>query len=191
MIHLPELYLALRFHIIYHTQTTMITRIVCIRPKGRTQCIFPRPQHTCLYIYWPKVNLYQAIVVGQQSVRTLFKSLVQLFCKCFLKKLPFWMSKKHFLPFQINTTIFIFVNIFTKWLPAAILDDRNSLLMAFLAISDQYETFFFNFYKIVAGANFGCPKFTFDHIFLKFLTKWLRRPFCISEIHVRSHFWPF
>ena len=27
------------------------TRIVCIRPKGRTQCIFPRSQHTCLYIY--------------------------------------------------------------------------------------------------------------------------------------------
>ena len=27
------------------------TRIVCIRPKGRTQCIFPRSQHSCLYIY--------------------------------------------------------------------------------------------------------------------------------------------
>ena len=58
--------------------TTIITRIVCIRPKGRTQCIFPRSQHTCLYIYWPKVNLYQ-VVFGQQSVRTLFKSLAQLF----------------------------------------------------------------------------------------------------------------
>ena len=30
---------------------------------------------------------------------------------------------------------------FTKWLPAAILDDRKSLLIAFLAISDQYATF--------------------------------------------------
>ena len=30
---------------------TYITRIVCIRPKGRTQCIFPRSQHSCRYIY--------------------------------------------------------------------------------------------------------------------------------------------
>ena len=31
---------------------------------------------------------------------------------------------------------------FTKWLPAAILDDRKSLSLTFLAISDQYATFF-------------------------------------------------
>ena len=29
----------------------LITRIVCIRPKGRTQCIFPLSQHSCLYVY--------------------------------------------------------------------------------------------------------------------------------------------
>ena len=52
-------------------------------------CIFPRSQHSCLsvyiyiYIYWPKVNLYQ-VVVGQQSVRTLFKSLAQLLNVFFL-----------------------------------------------------------------------------------------------------------
>ena len=29
-----------------------ITRIVCIRPKGRTQCIFPLPNiAVCMYIY--------------------------------------------------------------------------------------------------------------------------------------------
>ena len=57
------------------------------------------------------------------------------------------MSKNHFLPFQINTIIFIFVWIFfTKWVPAAILDVRNSLSMAFLAISDHCKTFFFTFY---------------------------------------------
>ena len=65
------------------------------------------------------------------------------------------MSKNHFvshfLPFQINTTIFIFVNLFTKWLPAAILDVRKSLSVAFLAISDQYETLIFNFYKMASG----------------------------------------
>ena len=60
----------------------------------------------------------------------------------------------HFLPFQINTTIFIFVNFCTKWLPAAILDVRKSLSVAFLAISDQYD-FFLNFDKMAAGANFG------------------------------------
>ena len=148
----------------YHQQ---ITRIVCICPKVRTQCIFPRSQHTCLYIYWPKVNLYQ-VVFGQQSVWTLFKSLAQLFCKCsfLLKKCPpiaildvqkslltisdqyqnfyfcdfflqnrcrrpFWMSKTHFRwhfwPFQISP----------------ILDVRNSLLNAFLAIADQYATWKF------------------------------------------------
>ena len=34
-----------------------VTRIVCIRPKGRTQCIFPRFQHSWLYvyIYWYQV----------------------------------------------------------------------------------------------------------------------------------------
>ena len=69
-------HIILKWHMrIHHT-----TRIVWIRPKGRTQCIFPRYQQSCLYvyIYWPKVNLYQ-VVVGQQSVRTLFKSLAQLF----------------------------------------------------------------------------------------------------------------
>ena len=32
---------------------------------------------------------------------------------------------------------------FAKWPPAAILDDQKSLSIAFLAISDQYATFFF------------------------------------------------
>ena len=89
----------------------------------------------------------------------------------------------HFLPFQINTTILIFVNFFTKWLPVAILDVRKSLLVAFLAISDQYN-FLFNFcYKMAAIGHFGCPKFTLDHIYghfrsiqifiFLFFTKWL------------------
>ena len=61
------------------------------------------------------------------------------------------MSKNHFvshfLPFQINTTIFFQITatitqvFFTKWLLAAILDVRKSLSVAFLAISDQYAIF--------------------------------------------------
>ena len=39
---------------------------------------------------------------------------------------------------------------------SAILDVRNSLSIAFLAILDQYATLFFG--------NFGFPKFTFDRI---------------------------
>ena len=31
---------------------------------------------------------------------------------------------------------------FTKYMPAAILEDRKSLSIAFLGISDQYATFF-------------------------------------------------
>ena len=82
------------------------------------------------------MNLYQ-VVVSQQSVRTLFKSLAPLFCKCFFFK---WPPVIILLPFQINTTILVFVKCFTQWLPAAKLDVRNSLLMAFLAISNRYAT---------------------------------------------------
>ena len=45
--------------------------------------------------------------------------------------------------------------------PAPILNDQKTLLIAFLAISDQYATFF---YKMAAGGHFGWPKITFDRI---------------------------
>ena len=53
---------------------------------------------------------------------------------------------------QYATLIFWF--FFTKWLPAAILDDRKSLSIAFLAISDQYATFIF-FHKMARSGHFG------------------------------------
>ena len=56
---------------------------------------------------------------------------------------------------------------FTKWPP--IFDVRNSLSISFLAISNRYATFlFWNYWQN------GC-----------------RRPFWMSDIHFRSHFWPF
>ena len=61
--------------------------------------------------------------------------------------------RSHFSSFQINTQL----NFFTKWLPAAILDDRKSLSNAFLHISDQYATFF-------DLGHFGWPKITFNRI---------------------------
>ena len=60
---------------------------------------------------------------------------------------PFWMSKIHFRlnfwPFQNSTQLYSFCKFLTKWLPSAILDVRNSLSIAFLAISDRYATLFF------------------------------------------------
>ena len=67
---------------------------------------------------------------------------------------PFWMTenlfRSHFSPFQINTQLLF---LLTKWLPAAILVDRKSLSIAFLAISDQYATFIF-VHKMAADSHF-------------------------------------
>ena len=51
--------------------------------------------------------------------------------------------QSHFSPFQINAQLQFFWIFFTKWPQVAILDDRKSLSIAFLAILDQYVTFFF------------------------------------------------
>ena len=72
--------------------------------------------------------------------------------------------RSHFSPFQINTQL-LFLNLFTKWLPAAIFDERKSLSIAFLAISDKYATFIF--------------------------FKWLPAAILMNENHFRSHFSPF
>ena len=64
----------------------------------------------------------------------------------------------------------LFLNFFTKCLPSAILDVRNSLWITFLAILDQYRFFIFCW---------------------NFLQNGCRWPFGMSENHFRSHFWPF
>ena len=57
-----------------------------------------------------------------------------------------WMTenhfRSHFSQFQINTQLWFLLISFHKWLPAAILDDRKSPSIAFLAISDQYALLF-------------------------------------------------
>ena len=62
---------------------------------------------------------------------------------------PFWMSeihfRSHFWSFQIDTQLYLFLKFLTKWLQSAILDVRNSLSIAFLAILDQY-IFCFHFF---------------------------------------------
>ena len=62
--------------------------------------------------------------------------------------------QSHFSLFQTNTQF-----MFTKWLPAAIFDDRKSLSIAFIAISDQYAILF-----LQNGGHFGLPKINFDRI---------------------------
>ena len=114
----------------------------------------------------------------------------------------FWL---HFSPFQINMILFgwpkitfdrisrhfrsirnfhFLIFVLTNWTPAAILDDWQSLLIAFLIISGQYMyvTFIcFNyFHKMASGEHFGWLKITFDRIsrhfrfyfFGNFVTKW-------------------
>ena len=100
---------------------------------------------------WPKIT-FDRISHHFRSIRNFyyFDFFSQNGCRR-----PFWMTKNHFQshfsPFQINTQLLLF---FTKWLPVAILDDRNSLLIAFLAISDQYATFIFLFTKWLPAAIF-------------------------------------
>ena len=94
----------------------------------------------------------------------------------------FWMTD------QYATFIFWFFS--TKWLPAAILDDRKSLFMTFLAISDQYATFFLH--KMAANGHFRWPKITFDRISRHFRS--MRNLFYFffkmaTGRHYRSPFW--
>ena len=62
---------------------------------------------------------------------------------------PFWISGH----FRSIRNFNLFWKFLTKWLPSVILNVRNSLSIAFLAISDRYATFFFD--KMVAGGHFG------------------------------------
>ena len=147
-----------------HTSTRISVfaqwQILCISPNGLQagHCDAPPPP------FWMTENHFWSHFSPFQINTQLFLS--QNGCRR-----PFWMTennfRSHFWLFQINTQLLFFWFFGTKWLPAAILDDRKSLLIAFLAISDQYATFIF------LSQN-GC-----------------RRPFWITENHFWSHFSPF
>ena len=132
-------------------------------------------QNGCQRPFWICENHFRSHFSSFQINTQL---LYILFCSQNGSQRPFWMTENHFRshisPFQINTQLFF--KIFFKaasghfgspiW---AILDDRKSLLNAFLAISDQYATFFFQngrrrpFWKSDLS-HFGWPKITFDRI---------------------------
>ena len=95
-------------------------------------------------------------------------------------------------------SILHFFILFTKWLPAAILDDRKSLSIAFLTISDQYATFIL-FSKWLPAAILDDRKslsiafLTISDQYATFIfsQNGCRRPFWMTENHFRSHFSPF
>ena len=83
---------------------------------------------------------------------------------------PFWMTKNHFRshfsPFQINTQLF-FLNFFSKWPPAAILEfpfgpfwmTENHFRSHFSPFQINTQLLFFLniFFKMAASGHFGSP----------------------------------
>ena len=55
---------------------------------------------------------------------------------------PFWVTENHF---RSHFSSLLKILFSTKWPQADILDDRKSLLIAFISISDQYATYFLEF----------------------------------------------
>ena len=88
-----------------------------------------------------------AILDDRKSLSITFLTISNQYAAFFFLNFFTKWTEKHFWsnfsPFQINTQLLFFLNFFTKWPPVAILDDRKSLSIAFLAISDQYATFIF------------------------------------------------
>ena len=104
--------------------------------------------------------------------------------------------RSHFSTFQINTEVVFFCFFFTKWLPAAILDDRKSLSIAFLAISDQYATLFTKWLPAAILDDRKSFLIAFLAISVQYatfilFTKWLPTAILNDRNHFRSHFSPF
>ena len=132
---------------------------VCGKSRSRCNCkaVFTRYRHQLLLL------LHQVDMPRRTQIRTQVRADGSHFG---LPKITFNRISRHFRSihnfffrfvftkwplFQINTQLF-FLNFLlykmapgTKWPPAAILDDRKSLSIAFLAITDQYATFWFSF----------------------------------------------
>ena len=129
---------------------------------------------------WPKIT-FDRISRHFRSIRKLFFEIFHEMATCGHFGWPKITFDRISLHFRSICNSFFFDFFFTKWLPVTILDDRKSLSIAFLSISDQYATFFFH--KMAAGGHFGCisrhfrsirnlaagshfgwPKITFDRI---------------------------
>ena len=100
----------------------------------------------CIFVIWKsKTNFRWHFWPFQINTKLFFKTFSQN-----SRRRPFWMSEihfwTHFWPFQIDMQFFIF--------------DK---MTAVHHISGHFIYIFF-FYKMAAGAHFGCPKITFDRI---------------------------
>ena len=106
------------------------------------------------------------------------------------------MPKNHFLPFQINTIILWF---FYKMAAGGhFLMSKNHFRWHFWPFQINTKLFFKLFYKMAAGTHLRCPILILISVMAisnkykkMFLKNGRRRPFCMSEIHFRSNFWPF
>ena len=155
------------------------------------------------------MTLYQVVVgpaVGSNIVQITRRTL---FRKCFFLnalRQPFWMSKNTFdrISYHFRSIPqFLFVNVFSKWPPAAILDVRKSLLIACLAISDRYGTFFLKLLPICPPAVILDVRNSLSFAFLAISYRY--GTFFVVEIfgkmaagghfvcpnHFLSHLWPF
>ena len=83
---------------------------------------------------------------------------------------------------------FFLLKFLTKWLPSAILDVRNSLSIACLAILDQYGFCFWIFLQNGRRRSFWMSENQFLLYFWPLLND---LPFLMCENHFRSHFLPF
>ena len=166
-------------------------------PKGK-YCVYPRmvyrlaivmPPPPPPHFWWPQMNF--------DRISRHFKSIRNFYFFDFvhkmaagghfgLQKITFDRISRHF---RLICNFFICI---TKWLPAAILDGRKSLLIAFLAISDKYATFFF-FTKWSPAAILDCQKNHFGSHFSPFQINTQHFFFLIifHKMAVGGHFgWP-
>ena len=116
-------------------------------------------QNGCGHFGWSKITFdHISHYLGSPTLK---------FCDFFLSqnepKISFYWIFHHF-----RSIHNFFLMFFNKITPAAILDDRKSLLIPFLAISNQYATLIFFEFFSQNGDHFGWMKITFAGISLHF-----------------------
>ena len=143
-------------------------------------------QNGCRQPFWMTENHFQSHVSPFQiNTQLLFFHKMAAGGHFGWPKITFDRISRHFTSIH---NFYIFLIFSTKWLQATILDDRKSLLIAFLAVSNQYATFIF-FHKMAAGGHFGWLKITFNRMYRRF--KSIRNFYFFHKMAAGGHFgWP-
>ena len=141
-----------------------------------------------LYLFiWPKIT-FDRISLHFRSIRNFFFS----FFSQNGSRRPFWIAENHFRSHFSRwiRNFYFFWNLFTKWPPASILDDRKSLSLhirsirmkiMFDRISRHFRSIhnsFSFFFKMAAGGHFGIPICAKNNRVL---------PLCVINVYTR---WP-